>query len=195
MSGTGIQTCYPSGLGQFFRSLVRDPLGVGAVLPSGRTLAKLMVRDVGSQARVVELGAGTGTVTEAILAGGVEPRHLCLIEQDEQFVRILRQRFPGALAVNADAVHLLEHLKDWSGSVDYVISGLPLMLIPSSRKIDLLRQAFELLGPEGRFHQFTYGGRCPVSRRALRSLGLKASRIGAVALNVPPAFVFRFARA
>ena len=73
-------------LGHFFKSLLKNPLSIGAVAPSGRFLARLMATTLEPGARVIELGAGTGTVTQAILDAGVEPKDLYLVEQDARFV-------------------------------------------------------------------------------------------------------------
>jgi phosphatidylethanolamine/phosphatidyl-N-methylethanolamine N-methyltransferase len=181
-------------LARFFRSWMQDPLAIGAVAPSSRVLAKLMVKGLAPGDRVVELGAGTGTVTQAILNCGVRPEDLYLIEQNAGFVALLRQRFPRAHVVHGDAVALARHLGATAGSVDFVISGLPLMLFSQAQKVRMLTQAFSVLRANGRFHQFTYAGRCPVSRAMLRQLDLRTSLIGVTALNLPPAFAYRFQR-
>ena len=187
----------PNGYGQlggFFRTLMSDPRAVGAVVPSSPSLGRLMARGCGAGARVVEVGAGTGALTRAILNTGVSDRDLCLVERDERFVEILRERFPGARTVHGDATSLGEHLEDLMGRVDFIISGLPLLLFSDARKRKLLAAAFRLLGEDGAFHQFTYGGVCPVGRRTLDGLGIRASCLGVAALNVPPAFVYRIQR-
>ena len=168
---------------------------MGAVVPSGASLGRLMARGCGAGARVVEVGAGTGALTRAILNTGVSEQDLCLVDSDERFVEMLRESFPDARTVHGDALSLSEHLEDLTGQVDYIISGLPLLFFSNARKRRLLAAAFALLGEGGAFHQFTYGGVCPVGRRTLDSLGLKASCLGVAALNMPPAFVYRFQHA
>jgi phospholipid N-methyltransferase len=71
---------------------------------------------------------------------------------------------------------------------------LPLVLFGRAQKSRLLQGAFELLGERGALYQFTYGGRCPLDRRQLEAHGLDARILGFVALNMPPAFVYRIAR-
>ena len=178
--------------GGFFRSLVSDPRAVGAVAPSGRSLGRLMSRGCGAGACVVEAGPGTGALTGAILNTGVSENDLCLVERDERFIKILKTRFPCARTVHGDATALGEHLEDLAGRVDFIISSLPLLLFSNARKSSLLAAAFRLLAEDGAFHQFTYGGICPVDRHTLDSLGLQASCLGVAALNLPPAFVYRF---
>lgn len=194
MSTVELQSVSLARLGRFFRSWIQDPLSIGAVAPSGRPLAKLMTRDLDDTARVVELGAGTGTVTQAIVDRGVLEHNLCIVEQHSEFIDILRRRFPAATTIEADACELVKHLPAWAGSVDFVVSGLPLVLFSKQCKRALLEQAFSLLGEGGVFLQFTYAGRCPVSRAMLDTLGLSATRQGVAAFNVPPAFVYRLER-
>ncbi len=195
MANSELQPVRERQLGHFLTSWVRDPRAVGAIAPSSPSLGRLMARGCGAGARVVEVGAGTGALTQAIVAAGVAERNLYLVESDERFVEILEKRFPAARTVRGDATWLGQHLEDLTGTVDFVISGLPLLLFSDVRKRRLLASAFRLLGDGGAFHQFTYGGICPVGRRVLDGLGLKASCLGFAALNMPPAFVYRFERA
>jgi hypothetical protein len=94
----------PQQLARFFRSWIQDPLAIGAVAPSGRVLAKLMVRDLVPGARVVELGAGTGTLTQAILDRGVQPA--AIVEGEQQLY--LRQ--PGYGTSYVTGKYLIEEL-------------------------------------------------------------------------------------
>lgn len=182
------------GLRRFLRTSLKNPVSIGAVLPSSRQLADSLVVGMGPGARVIELGAGTGVVTQAILDAGVAPRDLIAVERNEEFVEVLREQFPAVTVIRADALSLRHHLGEFAGPADFVVSGLPLMLFPPRRQVRLLSQAFRLLGPSGCFHQFTYGGRCPVGRSVLGSLGLEASFLRFTPFNLPPAFVYRLQR-
>ena len=107
MSGQELQKSHtPDDFGHFFKGWIRNPLAMGAFAPSGKSLAKLMAKDVGAGSRVIELGAGTGTVTEALLANGVAPSNLYVVERDPQFVKILERRFPRCHVIAADALAL-----------------------------------------------------------------------------------------
>lgn len=167
---------------------------MASIAPSGRLLAKLMAADIGPGDRVIELGAGTGTLTQALLANGVAPDQLHLVEQHKSFVPILRRRFPNVDVLPVNATDLAAHLPDLIGQVDYVVSGLPIVWFKRRDKIRVLEDAFRLLKPSGRFHQFTYLGRPPVGGRILSRLGLRATLAGFAPINVPPAFVYRFER-
>jgi phosphatidylethanolamine/phosphatidyl-N-methylethanolamine N-methyltransferase len=178
----------------FLWSWVQNPVGVGSLLPSGRSLSRLMVQGLGPGSRVVELGPGTGTVTRAILEAGVLEEDLEVIEKDGNFARMLRGRFPGVAVHEIDAAKLGRRLGHLSGEVDCVISSLPLLLFSRSQRMRLVAGAFALLGPGGSLHQFTYAARCPIDARILSRLGLEATRIGLAAKNFPPAFVYKIVR-
>ncbi|MFL2547210.1 MAG: class I SAM-dependent methyltransferase [Candidatus Rariloculaceae bacterium] len=180
--------------GGFLKGLLREPRSVGALAPSSRFLANLLTSDIAPGDRVIELGAGTGAITEAILNAGVCPSDLTLIEQDEEFADLLRNRFPGTSVVEANAVSFRRHLPPRTEPVDYVVSGLPLLLFPARIKIRLVRQIFNSLTDDGCLFQFTYGVRCPISRSLRKTLGIKASLTKFTPLNIPPAFVYRITR-
>ena len=178
----------------FFRGWLRDPRSMGAVAPSGRALARLMATGVTASATVLELGAGTGSLTEALLANGVQPANLYLVERDPELAGVLRRRYTGCPVFAADALALNKDLPT-GVTYDFVISGLPLLLFSPEQRSDLLRQILALLRPGGRYQQFTYGGRCPIDRETRRKLRVDAALLGIAALNIPPAFVYRLTRA
>ena len=180
--------------GVFFRSWLEDPFRVASITPSSRWLARLMATGVTPGSRVVELGAGTGTLTEAIIRSGVRPEDLFLVEQHAAFCEVLHERFPGSTVLQADAAALMDALPALRGTVDYVISGLPILWFPTDTKRRILSGAFDLLRSGGRYQQFTYMGRPPVRRPLMQELGLRATLLGIAPLNFPPAFVYRFER-
>jgi phosphatidylethanolamine/phosphatidyl-N-methylethanolamine N-methyltransferase len=191
MSGQELQKSHtPDDFGHFFKGWIRNPLAMGAFAPSGKSLAKLMAKDVGVGSRVIELGAGTGTVTQALLANGVAPSNLYVVERDPQFVKILERRFPRCHVIAADALALALPF-DAAGAFDFVISGLPLLCFSPDKRYRALREALQLLKPHGRLHQFTYAGRCPVDRDLRALLRVDSVLLGVAALNLPPGFVYR----
>lgn len=179
---------------EFFKSWLHDPRGVASIAPSGRALARNMASGIGPGARVLELGAGTGTLTEALLANGVAPQHLHLVERNPSFINILHRRFPDVCVHAIDAAQLAMHFNGHIGRFDFIVSGLPIIWFKPALKRAILGGAFELLTPGGRFHQFTYLGRSPIDRGILSELGLEAEFAGFVPLNFPPGFVYRFER-
>ena len=184
----------PRHLWHFLRGWLRDPRSMGAVAPSGRSLARLMATGVTAGAKVLELGVGTGTLTEGLLAKGVQPEDLYLVERDPELATVLRRRFPRCHVFSADALALERELPR-GVTFDFVISGLPLLLFSTEQRLQLLQQILALLRPNGRYQQFTYGGRCPIHRELRQRLHVDSVLLGIAALNLPPAFVYRMTRA
>jgi phosphatidylethanolamine/phosphatidyl-N-methylethanolamine N-methyltransferase len=174
----------------FIRSWIERPLSIGAVTPSGRVLARTMARyvDPSSDGPVVELGPGTGPVTEALVEAGVHPSRLVLVEFNPTFCHLLRTRYPGATLVQGDAYgmrRLLETLLLQPAAA--VVSGLPLVTKPIKMRWRLIRDAFELMVPGAPFVQFTYSMASPLPKRLG---GFSAEASERVWMNIPPARVW-----
>jgi phosphatidylethanolamine/phosphatidyl-N-methylethanolamine N-methyltransferase len=175
---------------RFIRSWIERPLSIGAVTPSGKMLARAMARyvDPQSDGPVVELGPGTGPVTEALVAAGVAPSRLVLVEANPAFCRILRARYPDATLVQGDAYslrRLLESLLIEPAAA--VVSGLPLVTKPIRMRLRLIRDALDLMLPGAPFVQFTYSVAAPLPRR-LGGFAVEASE--RIWMNLPPARVW-----
>jgi phosphatidylethanolamine/phosphatidyl-N-methylethanolamine N-methyltransferase len=180
---------------RFIRSWLERPLTVGAVTPSGKVLARTMARyvDPDSDGPVVELGPGTGPVTEALVQAGVAPSRLVLVEFNPTFCRILRSRYPDATLVQGDAYsmrRLLETLLLQPAAA--VVSGLPLVTKPIKMRLRLIRDAFDLMLPGAPFVQFTYSVGSPLPRRLS---GFSAEASERIWMNLPPARVWVYRRA
>jgi hypothetical protein len=124
MRSSQLQQHTADDFGRFLKSWNQTPRAVGAVAPSGRLLAKIMATGLRSGARVLELGAGTGTLTTAILGSGVAAKDLTLVERDPQFVKILQRRFPTCRVLQGDAMALNELVDAEAGTFDFIVSGL-----------------------------------------------------------------------
>jgi phospholipid N-methyltransferase len=149
---------------------------------------------VPSDGPVLELGAGTGVFTKALLDRGVRESDLTLVEYGSEFAPMLQHRFPDARVLWMDASKLASYDLFPDATVGAVVSGLPLLSMPPRKVMSILSGAFSYVRPTGSFYQFTYGPRCPVSRPVLDRLGLKARRIGGTVRNLPPAAVYRITR-
>jgi phosphatidylethanolamine/phosphatidyl-N-methylethanolamine N-methyltransferase len=184
---------------KFFREWLKDPLRVAAVSPSSRELAVKMLAQLPAHARrVIELGGGTGAITEAILAHGIAPRDLLVLELNEELYAHLTRRFPDVRVVMGDAreVDAIARRTGFldEGPADAVLSGLGLLAMPKATQRAILRAAFDVLGPHGRFIQFTYGPVVPVAAEVLAELDLSSRRAGFTLRNIPPATVYTISR-
>jgi phosphatidylethanolamine/phosphatidyl-N-methylethanolamine N-methyltransferase len=183
-----------SALGLFLRRWLANPTKIGAVAPSAPALTRRMAREthVADDSAVIELGAGTGAVTRALLAGGVPKERLLLVERDGDLAQFLRESFPGVTVIKGDAAELVQLLPEcWRGRVSTVVSSLPLMSFPKAVRHAIAEAAFGVLSPGGRFVQYTYG---PFSPLPAAALGLEGRRVGFAGVNLPPATVWRYTR-
>lgn len=193
---TGDQQNIRDGL-DFFLLWLRRPGELGAVLPSSPRLARAMAAEIdpGVPGAVVELGAGTGSVTRAILDAGVAATDLIVVEREARFCHLIGRRFPGVGVLEADACNLAKTLAAagvWRARA--VVSSLPLVSMAEQARHRIADQVFATLGPGGTLVQFTYAPTPPLPRRTCDSLGLAGARRSWVGLNLPPAFVWRYRR-
>lgn len=181
-------------LAAFFSALLAEPRKIGAVVPSGGRLARLMTSEIEPSAgKVLELGPGTGVFTEALLKRGLPARDLTLVELETRFIAPLQQRFPDVTILQRDARELAA-CKAEIGPQAAIVSGLPFRNMPLEVIAAVIGCGFSLLERGGAFYQFTYGQSCSVPPDVLEVLGLQAERLGRVRLNIPPASVFRISR-
>ena len=175
---------------RFIRSWFEKPLSIGAVTPSGKVLARTMARfvDPSVPGPVIELGPGTGPVTEALVEQGVDPSRLVLLEFNPEFCRLLRNRYPEATVIRGDAYSLSRVLSNMlSTPAAAVVSGLPLVTKPLKTRVRLIREAFRLMQPGAPFVQFTYAVMPPIPKSLM---GVTTEASERIWMNVPPARVW-----
>ena len=150
---------------KFFKGWIDKPKAVGSIVPTSSTTARKMVSVVNpnSGLPVLEVGPGTGVITRAILAKGVKPENLYAVEYSPDFVRHLRQLYPGVNVIEGDAFNLDATLGDKSGlTFDSVISGVPLLNFPVEQRVAYVESLLDRI-PTGRpVVQLTYGPLSPI---------------------------------
>lgn len=175
----------------FLRNWAGNPLKTGAVAPSGQELSRLMAAYVEADRPgvIVELGPGTGAVTQALLERGVDPERLVLIEYSPDFCDLLRRRFPYVRVVHGNAYAMGDVLSELGDPpVASVVSGLPLFTRPLPERQALLGQAMRAMAPGAPFIQFSYALVPPVKRM----VGATFSTSRWVLANLPPARVWLY---
>jgi phosphatidylethanolamine/phosphatidyl-N-methylethanolamine N-methyltransferase len=175
---------------RFLRSWIEKPLHMGAVMPSSKLLARTMAQyvDVDSKGPVIELGPGTGAITNALIEHGVDQKRLVLVEYNPGFCALLRDRYPQAKVVQGDAYALRASLdKVLDAPASAVVSGLPLVTKPMLTRLKLIRDAFLALAPGAPFVQFTYSVAPPIPK-SLPGVSTEASE--RIWMNLPPARVW-----
>ena len=199
----------------FFRQFRQRFETTGSVLPSSRSLARSMTRflarrDRSQPVRVLEIGPGTGPVTDEIVKLLGPQDAFDLVELNEEFVRILNDRFatePNWKAVRDQSrIHQLP-LQEFTSAepYDFAISGLPLNNFSTGLVQELTGCYLRLLKPGGRLSYFEYMFVRPIRKRVTRGDDririVEIDRImqamcdehrikrDSVFLNVPPAWV------
>ena len=148
----------PADFGLFLLKFLAKGRTISSAVPSSRSLVEgvLKLVDFGRPSTIVELGAGTGPVTEQIVER-LGPQHrFVAVENDADFCAILRRRFPETALLEMDATLVAEPLARMGiHKVDYVLSGLPTPSLPRRSQINLWRWLRSALGPNGLFIQIT----------------------------------------
>ena len=178
--------------GLFFRQWLRSPKSMGSIIPSSMALARAVTSAVAWEPgqTVVELGAGTGAISQGLLEKGMPSDALMMIELDEQLYDYLRNRFPGVRVVHGDATKLADIVAEQGvGEVSTVVSGLPMVNMPFDFQHAIVDGSLKSLKSGGFMLQYSYS---PISPIPAKKLGVKAELVRFVLRNVPPATVWRF---
>jgi phosphatidylethanolamine/phosphatidyl-N-methylethanolamine N-methyltransferase len=184
----------------FFKQWLRSPGKLGTFAPISSKLANAAAEqiNVSDNPFVVEIGAGTGRLSRAILAKGVDPRRLAMVELDETLSAFLKESMNSAYqgnvkanVINGDARKLKELIpNDWVGKVDYVISAVPLMYMEEEVREQIMQAALDILHPvKGVMLHVTYS---PISPLRFMEGDLLSKRLVSLWNNMPPGFVWRF---
>lgn len=177
--------------GLFLRRWLANPLQMGSVIPSSPALCRRIAALVERREDevVVELGAGTGVISRALLAAGVPAERLVVVEIVRDMAEHLRSVLPGVSVIQGDAFELARALPErLHGKVGTAICGIPLVMLPIEQQQRFV-DAVESVAPGKGFLLYTY---CVTSPLPYRNLGLTAKREAWTPLNLPPASVWRY---
>ena len=175
----------------FLREWLANPQHTGSVAPSSPHLTSAMAEwlPVDRNAYVLELGPGTGAVTDTLLKRGLREDRLIAIEHNQNLAKLLCKRFPRAHIINGDAWQLDELLRECPAAITQVgavISSLPLLNFSREQAESLAGKIHSVLDPQGSWVQYSY----QIGRRRARgtdNFRLVSYRI--VWFNLPPARV------
>jgi phosphatidylethanolamine/phosphatidyl-N-methylethanolamine N-methyltransferase len=180
---------------RFFKRWAAKPLKVGAVVPTGRALTDLMVElaHPDPTAWTLEIGPGSGAVTEALLRAGIPPERIVAVESDEGFCRLLRERFPSINLIQGDGLKLDQTLGAFRATkFSAVLSGVPILILPETTRIRYIEDALDRLTPGGNVTQLSYSLTPPQEAIPGRFTVDKSKW---VTLNLPPGRVWIYRRA
>lgn len=176
----------------FIQEFLKHPLQVGSIISSSRYLERRIVDTAGiaSANLVVELGAGTGGVTRAILRAMPQQAKLLSLEINPHFHAILKNIEDDRLIVHlgsADELKKIISLYDLDAP-NIVISGIPFSTMSRSAGSQILEAVSSLLVPRGRFVAYQMSDR--VATLCQPFLG--SGKITTEFLNIPPMRIFQW---
>ncbi len=177
----------------FFKSLLRAPLKTGAFFPSSRNLASSIsnfVRLPDLDEFILEIGAGTGRLTSALLERGIPGSQLIILEMQPALVKFLRKIFPCVTVIEGNATDLLQLLPERTiGNIETIVSSIPMVNLRLSDQQQIVTAVKNVMKINGKLLQFTYR---PGSPLPSNKLGLDQRYLGHVLLNIPPAAIWEY---
>jgi phosphatidylethanolamine/phosphatidyl-N-methylethanolamine N-methyltransferase len=163
----------------FFALWLQKPLRIAAANPSGPRLADALASfvDLRRPGPVLELGAGTGSLTRGLVRAGCPPDRIIALEREPPLVAVLRREFPAMTVIEGDATQIGEYLRGRVERLCAVVSSLPIKWFPLEAQSAIVGPCLDLLGPGGRFLQMTNAFASPLPVDALAIAGEEICRV------------------
>jgi phosphatidylethanolamine/phosphatidyl-N-methylethanolamine N-methyltransferase len=181
----------------FLRGWSRNPVAVGWPFATSYWTARRLARAtldaaVSGGGPVLELGAGTGPATQALIELGCPAAQIVVVERDGELCRLLERRFAGLRVVQGDALRLREVLgRAGITHVRAVLSGLPMRTVAPADAVRCYLDAFRLMPAGGAIIQYTYGLR-PSVDPAADGANFEATFLSREWRNMPPMAIWRY---
>lgn len=176
----------------FFKRWLQHPFQLGTFAPISLRLSRLAAQCIRYQKgeNIVEIGAGTGRLTRALLEAGIPLDKLIAVELDQSMCSFLQKTTPDLLCIQGDACYLSDLIpKQLCGYVDKIVSAIPLMYLPPRAREKIIESCFDVLKPGGEIIHLTYHSRSPLHSLKI-NYQISSERIGALWLNFPPGFLW-----
>ena len=177
-------------LALFLKTFLKD-LDVGAVCPTSRYGVRRVLKRMNFEKRlvVVEYGPGTGAFTSQLLERLTPDSKLLLIEKNEDFIRVLGNRFghdPRIHLFQGSAEDVESFLKiSGETQADYILSGIPFSRIPPPQTSSILSATKRSLRKGASFLVYQY---MPSIKRVLSSV-FSQTTMKFILYNFPPIFL------
>ena len=176
----------------FIQEFLKHPLQIGSIIPSSRYLERRIVTaaDISSADVVVELGAGTGGVTRALLSAMPLHAKLLSIEINPKFHTLLKNIDDDRLIPHlGSAQELGEIISSYNlAAPNAIISGIPFSTMSRSTGTQILRGISSQLTPSGRFVAYQVSNRVAILCQPFLGSGQATTEY----LNIPPMRIFQW---
>ena len=177
----------------FFKRWLKHPGQLGTLAPISLRLAKKAAACIENpqSLRIVEIGAGSGRLTRALLEHGVCPSRLKVVELDGELAAFTQKTLPHVDVIHGDASQLKTLLPSkWIGNIDLVFSTIPLMCLEESMRACIINASFDVLNDKGAIFHLTYYPKSPISH--MIPCGVHQQKMLSVVANIPPAFIWHY---
>jgi phosphatidylethanolamine/phosphatidyl-N-methylethanolamine N-methyltransferase len=177
----------------FFGLWLQNPMRIAAVNPSGAHLADTVARfvDLTRPGPVLELGAGTGSLTRGLIRAGCPLQRIIVLEREPRLAAVLRREFPGMMVIEDDATRIGDYLAARATRLCATISSLPIKWFSLRQQEAVVAPCLDCLGPDGAFLQMTNAFASPL---AIDQLGLAGKEIARVWRNLLPTQLWSYVR-
>lgn len=179
----------------FFKRWLKNPRRLGSIFPSSNALGTFITKQakLDGDFAILELGAGTGSLTRDLLNYDVAPKRIYIVELDLELCGYLRDNFPHCHVIHGCATKLDTLLpKNIVGRIHTTISSLPLLNMPKIVRKDIMSSVFKVMTSSGAMLQYTYSLKASFMSE---EYGINKDKLGIVLRNIPPATVWRYSRA
>lgn len=148
----------------FFKTFFKDPSSVGALFPCSEAvgteitkyLSEFIRKNPGTPVRVLEVGSGTGSLTQAILNILRPCDHLDAVEISSEFCGVLHQKFDSNSCVSIQCMSILDWKPDYR--YDFIISTLPFNSLEADLVIAIIDHLKDLTKSNGILSYVAYTG-------------------------------------
>ncbi len=177
----------------FFKEAIATAKTSGTIAPSSRFLADRMLKgiDFESAKLIVELGPGDGAITKHLLQRIGPNTKLICFEINENFYKELQKiNNPQLIVLKESAENLKKEIQKFNfEEADYIVSSLPLSIIPKEVSMSILNKSHEILKKGGKYIQFQYS--LNYLKKLKSVFGKENISVQFEAINIPPAFVYK----
>lgn len=182
----------------FLKQWIRNPAQIGTFAPITQKLADQATAYIDNKnARIIELGAGTGRLTRSILRTGIDPQKFAIVELDPKMCDFLNhslsplEKKPTVVCGDASKLECIVP-SEFVDQTDLILSVLPLVYFPKAVRQQMIEAAFRVLKPGGRILHITYK---PSKKSPIHFMDhVQQKRVESLWWNLPPGFVWEFSR-
>ncbi len=170
----------------FYKALFQNPRAIGAAMPSSKRLAKNIAKQVPlrTDAIVIELGAGTGVITRALIEHGIADHLIVAVEASPHLAEAVSEKFPNIKVIQGNAINLVKLLGQQHLPINAIVSSLPLRSLPAETTQKIVEQIDQVMDKGSRYIQYTYSNKESIFNKISK---YKKIYSGTTWLNLPPA--------